>query len=160
MEGTGSIEEHFGGEARQFRVALGELRKIQIKCEAGPATIAGRLARCAQVLRQMPKATALELALTGLGDWRVDDIREPIFHGLMGGGMSPNDAGKLVAEWIDKRGFRGLIENAELALALVIAGVAQPEDDQVGEPAAGTTKAKRTRKTKSPSPTSTAPAQP
>jgi hypothetical protein len=154
MSGDGRIEDDFGGETRQFRVALGELRKIQIKCADGPSTIASRLARCAQVVRAMPGAKVIDLVTTGLGDWRVDDVREPILQGLIGGGLSPNEASRLVTEWIDARGFVGVIENASLALALVIGGVALP----VGETSASPKRPTRARQKNSTSPTSTAPA--
>jgi hypothetical protein len=133
--GTGQITEDFGGEPRPFCVRIGELRKIQDRCGAGPAQIAERLARCVTTYTTNPAATPLQLVTLGLGDWRVDDIREPIFQGLIGGGMNPNVAGKLVREWVDDRGFRGLVENAGLALTLVVAGVEAPAGE--GEPPAG-----------------------
>lgn len=160
MSGDGRIEEDFGGERRSFRVGLGELRRIQEACDAGPPVIAGRLARCVQVLRAMPKATVGDLALAGLGDWNVDDIREPVLQGLLGAGMAPTDAARLVVRWIDQRGFQGLIENAGLALALVIAGVDVPKDDPVSGGQAGAAKATTSRGKRSPSPSSTAPAPP
>lgn len=137
MEGTGWIEEPFGGEDRRFRVAIRELRLIQAKCAAGPPELARRLARGVLQRRATPNATALELSVRGMGEWNVDDVREPILQGLVGGGLSPNDAANLVREFIDDRGFKGLFENVELALTLVIAGVATPEADPLGEPPAG-----------------------
>lgn len=136
----GAIEEDFGGEPRSFLVRIGELRAIQTKCSAGPAVVAQRLARCVAVVEAKPDAQVGELAMLGLGDWNVDDVREPILQGLIGAGMSPNDAGKLVRTWVDERGFRGLVENARLALLVLVAGVATPEDDPVGEPKAGETR--------------------
>jgi len=157
MRGDGRIEADFGGEPRFFRVANGELRKIQEKCDAGPAHIAAAIAPCVQAVRQNPKATILELALAGLGDWMVDYIREPVFQGLLGGGMSPNEAGKLVRTWIDDRGFKGLVENAGLALTLIVAGVDSPEDEEPGEPDAGVMTPTRSREERSTSAGSTEP---
>lgn len=157
MEGTGSIEAQFGGELRLFKVRIGELRAIQAKCDAGPAEIARRLARGAMALRAGPNAAIGELVALGLGEWKVDDVREPVLQGLLGGGLSPNDAANLVRQWIDERGFRGLIENVPLALELVVAGVAQPEDERVGEPRPQGRKAPTSRAARSPSAKSTGP---
>jgi hypothetical protein len=159
MDGTGAIEEQFGGELRFFKVGIGELRAIQAKCDAGPAEIARRLARGVMALRAGSNAAIGELAALGLGEWRVDDVREPILQGLIGGGLSPNDAANLVRRWIDERGFRGLVENLTLALELVVAGVAQPEDERLGEREAGAQKATTSRAARSPSAKSTGPAR-
>lgn len=145
-DGTGVLEAEFGGETRRFRVALGELRRIQTACDAGPAEIARRLARCVQVQQAKPKASILEQAALGLGDWRIEDVRAPIVEGLVGGGLSPNEAGALVRRFVDERGFRGLTENAALALSLVVVGQDFPEDDLPGKPKAGAAaKPKRSR---------------
>jgi hypothetical protein len=89
------------------------------------------------VLLEFPAASILEQATIGLGDWKVEDVREPIFVGLVAGGLSPNDAGKLCRTWIDERGFKGLVENAELALTIILVGLDIPEDEGLGEPVAG-----------------------
>lgn len=130
--------EMFGGEERAFRVLLGELRAIQQACDCGPAVVGQRLARCAQVKQENPQASVYQLLALGLGEWRVEDVREPILQGLIGGGLSPNDATRLVREHLDGRGFKGLVENVELALLCIAAGLQDDEDDPaVGEPQAG-----------------------
>lgn len=130
--------EMFGGEERSFRVALAELRAIQSACDAGPAVVAERLARCVQVKRAHPRASVFELLALGLGDWRIEDVREPVLQALIGGGLSPNAAAALVRRHIDDRGLKGLVENVELALICIAAGVADDEDDPaMGEPPAG-----------------------
>ena len=135
-----AVREDFGGEERTFLVRIGELRKIQTACNAGPGEIAQRLARCVQTVREFPQATIYDQVLIGMGSLYVDDVREPILQGLIAGGMTSADATKLVRQEIDERGFRGLMENAALALALVIAGVSMPaeEADAPGEFQAGT----------------------
>lgn len=137
MSGVGPIEDEFGGEVRTFRVLVAELRQIQTVCGAGPGEVAHRLAQSVQALHTMPKATVLQLAAAGVGSLNVDDVREPILQGLIGGGMTPNEAGRLVRRWIDGRGFDGLLENASLALKLIVAGYSQPEETAPGEPEAG-----------------------
>lgn len=137
MARPGRITASFGADERTFFCGIGELRAIQETCGVGPAVLAERLARCVQVLADHPKATLLELAGLGLGGWRIDDVREPILSGLIGGGMGPGEAHRLVKTWIDDRGFKGLMENAATALTVLIAGVAEPEGDEAGEPQAG-----------------------
>lgn len=124
----------FGSAKEAFLVRLDELREIQKACDAGPFDIAHRLATAVNVLRLNREATKLELAVLGLGSCRVDDVREPIFQGLVAAGMPPIMAGKLVKRWIDDRGFSGLIENVELALSLVVAGI--EEEEPLGESSA------------------------
>lgn len=142
----GRVTRMFAGEERQFLVQIGQLREIQKVCAAGPATVANRLGRLVAVRKAKPDASMIDLILTGLGDWRVDDVRVPILEGLVAGGMSTNDAAGLVRKEIDDRGFRGLFENADLALELIVAGV---EAEPVGEPkAAATTKTRPPRKAK------------
>ena len=138
MPGSGFVEQDFGGEPRRFLVRIGQLRKIEGACGTGCGEVARRLSRCVSLMAAAPeKATILDMVGLGLGDWRVDDVREPIFQGLIGGGMNPNEAGALVREWIDDRGFKGLVENTGLALVLIATGVSEPEDDKLGEPLPG-----------------------
>lgn len=132
---TRPISEEFGGEPRAFKCALGELKLIQAKC-GSPSMLAFRLARGVAVRREFAESSVLDQAAIGLGDWLIDDVREPIFQGLIGGGMAPNDAGKLCRTWIDDRGFKGLVENLELALAIVLVGLEDPEPEPAGEPGA------------------------
>ena len=128
------ILEDFAGEERPFLIRIGELRRIQTACGAGPGEVANRLARCVKTLREFPKLTVFEQALIGMGHLYVDDVRAPIYEGLVAGGMTAPEASKLVRAEIDDRGFRGLVENAGLALGVLISGVSMPaEDDDAGE---------------------------
>lgn len=122
------IREDFAGDERLFLIRIGELRRIQIACGAGVGEIVRRLAQCVNTLRSYPEATLWEQAAIGFGTLHVDDVREPIYEGLVAGGMKAPDASKLVRREIDERGFRGLIENAPLALGIMLAGTAVPED--------------------------------
>ncbi len=56
---------------RRSGLGLGELLELQEKCDAGPAQIVARLEG---------------------GTWRVQDLRETLRLGLIGGGMTPTDA--------------------------------------------------------------------
>lgn len=137
MAKAGAITAEFGAAERAFFCGMAELRAIQEACGVGPPVIAERLARCVQVQRAQPEATVLDQVALGVGDWKVDDIREPILVGLIAAGMPPGEAGRLVRRWIDDRGFKGLMENAGTALTILVAGVAEPEGDPAGELPAG-----------------------
>lgn len=89
---------------REFRLAIGLLRELQDKCNAGPAEILARLSN---------------------GTWRVDDIRETLRLGLIGGGASPTDALVLVARYVD---VRPLMENVMPAQAVLLAAVVGEEE--------------------------------
>ncbi len=92
--------------SHSFRLAIGHLRELQDKCNAGPAEVLARLTS---------------------GSWRVDDIRETLRLGLIGGGATPMDALVLVARYVDDR---PLMENVFPAQAVLLAAV-------VGEEAPG-----------------------
>lgn len=103
---------------REFRLAIGQLRELQDKCNAGPAEILARLSN---------------------GTWRVDDIRETLRLGLIGGGASPTDALVLVARYVD---IRPLMENVMPAQAVLLAAVVGEEEP--GKPEAEKTTSEAT----------------
>lgn len=65
-----------------FRLAWGELIKLQESRDAGPFVLHQRLAD---------------------GSWRVEDIAEVIRWGLIGGGMTPADAVKKIRLFVEGR---------------------------------------------------------
>jgi len=128
----GSITRLWGDAERTFRLGIGEWRKVQETCDAGPGEIAARLSTWAAVRGQHPNSSFLDLlSVGGLGRWRVDDVREPIYRALIGGGMDPTSAGRLLRELHDER---PLMENIDLALAIVLASLVGPAEEPVGEP--------------------------
>ncbi len=133
MSADGSVTLDWKDGEDRFRLRLGEIRILQEKCAAGPLTIHRRL-------------------LTG--DWYVDDVRETIRLGLIGGGLSSDDAMKKVRRSVDER---PLAESVSLAAAVVLAAVVGVPDDAVGKGAAEEAATEAT--TASSSPPSTAPAQ-
>jgi hypothetical protein len=158
MSRGGEVTRLWGDTERTFRLGIGEWRKVQETCDAGPAEIAARLAAWASARRRLPNANFLDLlASGGLGGWRVDDIREPLFRGLIGGGMDPTSAGRLLRDLHDER---PLMENVDLALEVVLASLIGPTDEPVGEPAGEppttTTVAATSPEASSGSPTTTA----
>ncbi|KPF47066.1 gene transfer agent family protein [Rhizobium sp. AAP43] len=109
-----AIEKTWPGGEDRFRLGIGHLRAIEDRCDAG----------CAVVLLRLLKQ-----------QWKVDDVLAPIRQGLIGAGMSDDDARKK----IDKA-----TEAASLyALALVAADILRnfimwEGGDQPGEGEAGT----------------------
>lgn len=100
----------FGGEDRRFGLPLGQIRAVQTKCDAGPS----------ELLRRYWNQT-----------YRVDDVREVIFQGLVGGGMDQAAATRLVIDTFDGQPLGGFVLIAEAIMSACIAGV---KDDDLGEP--------------------------
>jgi hypothetical protein len=155
----GFLEEHFGGELQRFILPIGQLRELQAKCDAGPATILTRLLAKQAALAAMPEpktpkdAGILQmLSLLG-GDWRVDDIRETVRLGLIGGGKTPSEAFILVSRYVDAR---PPMENLSLAAEILMVSLLGPEDDQVGKRVAEKDQTEATGGDASPSPDTTA----
>lgn len=114
------VELPLGGAKRTFRLAIGELRELQDVCKAGPATILARLLTYqpqAEFLKR-PRPQDYELGeadpdyiaahnLFSLvrqmgGDWRIDDVRETIRLGLIGGGMPQSEAYFYITKYVDE----------------------------------------------------------
>lgn len=92
-----------------FRLGWGELELLQEACDAGPYVVLSRL-HC--------------------DNWRVGDISNTIRLGLIGGGMAPTDALKLVRRWVEKR---PPLENILFAQTILSAGIIGAEDEVPGE---------------------------
>jgi Phage tail tube protein, GTA-gp10 len=134
MSADGSVTLAWGdSEERKFRLSIAALIELQEKCKAGPPEILDRLLS---------------------GRWKVEDIRETLRLGLVGGGAKPEEALALRARYVDTR----LQESALVAQAVLMAALVGVKDDPVGKreavpDATGATVA-------SPPPLSTEPAQP
>lgn len=129
MSRAGEITLPWGDEDRTFRLAIGDWRKVQEKCDAGPAEILARLAPVFTATQQGLRFEQI-VAAGFLGRWRVDDVREPLYRGLIGGGMEPTAAGKLIKELVDDR---PLLEPLGMAYQVVLASVVGAEDEPLGE---------------------------
>lgn len=115
-----------------FKLALGQLRELQEKTNAGPLELLKRLHN---------------------GTWRIDDPREVVRLGLIGGGAKPVEALKLVTRYVDER---PATEGVMVAQAiLMVALYPEEEPDKSGERAVEKSKSP----TGSPSPSSTASVQ-
>lgn len=98
-----------GGE-HPFWLRIGELRALQQHCDAGPFWVYGRLIS---------------------GQWRVEDVRETLRLGLIGGGMSEKDAGKLVDQSLEDHALYAHVLPAVEIIKAAIFG--DDPDDDVGE---------------------------
>lgn len=115
-----------------FRLGIKQLLQLQEKCDAGPQYIVSRLAN---------------------GSWFVNDIRETIRQGLLGGDekRTTDEVRNLITQHVDER---PLLESLPIARTILLATLLPIEDDPIpkaaaaegsGQPSAG----------KSPSPPST-----
>lgn len=112
MSADGSITLAWGDGEHRFRTGLKEWREIQDKCGAGLVEIMDRLAH---------------------RRWKVDDVREPIRIGLIGGGMTPTQAFGVTKIYVDER---PLAESVNVAFAILAAAVVGVPDDTLGKPEA------------------------
>ncbi len=138
MSRDASITLDFADGTYKFRLAWGQLAELQENCDAGPYVILERLQN---------------------RSWRLNDIRENIRLGLIGGGMDPVSALKLVKRYVEDR---PLLENVKLAQAVLTVALIGAPEEEVGEPkAAGRKKKSMNSQTgKSDLPPSTVTAQP
>ena len=149
MSRNGEITLAWGDEDRTFRLGIGEWEKVQEKCDAGPAEI---LARLAPIFSATEAGLSLKQIISAgyLGTWRVQDIREPLYRGLLGGGLDPTKAGRVIRDLVDERPF---IESVPIAYQVVLASILGAEDEPVGERTGE--EAVTSPEESSPSPTST-----
>ena len=109
---TGRAELSFiwgDGEEYKFRLALRQLKELQEKTGVGPEALFRRVRS---------------------GDWFVDDLRQTIRLGLIGGGLAPDRAAKLIADYVDAR---PLFESKMPAMAILGAALAQDEGESPGK---------------------------
>ena len=131
MSRSGEITLAFGDGEYAFRLAIGQWRKVQEACDAGPAEL---LARLAPPFNAMAAGVAPKDVIASglLGRWRIDDVRAPIFQGLLGGGTEPVQATRLLVAYVDER---PLLEAVPVAYKVVLASLVGAEDEAPsGEP--------------------------
>jgi hypothetical protein len=153
MTGTGTISLLWGDEERTFRLGIGEWRKVQEKCDAGPAEI---MARLGPVFAATRRGYSFEQIIDAgfVGTWRIDDVREPLYRGLIGGGMEPTAAGKIIRDLVDER---PLLEAVAIAYQVVLASLVGVEEEPMGEQKGGAKKAPPGGKSRSAPSTASAP---
>lgn len=98
-----------GGE-HDFALNIGQLRALQDSCNAGPEEVFNRLR---------------------LGNWRVNDLIEPIRLGLIGSGaMTTQEAGPAVLALMNQH---AIIEFKLTAISILAAALLGVSGDPVGE---------------------------
>ncbi len=93
------VVEFFGDGERRLALPLPIMRELEAKLGSGPMEIFNRIRG---------------------GTFRADDIRETIRLGLVGGGATPSDAGRLVGTYFDKA---PIADYAPLALDVLLAAL-------------------------------------
>lgn len=143
MSADGSITLPFADGDYRFRLAIGQLRELQeaVNLPRAKAEVA-------------PVGPAQILAGLGSGEWWIDDFRETIRLGLIGGGAAPARALLLTTRYVDARPPRESIPLARGILLAALIGV--PEDPAGGKMVAGETVTEGMAASSSPASTATA----
>lgn len=107
----GLITKDFADGAYSFRLAYGQWLELQEAVNCGPLELYVRLLQ---------------------RGWRIQNIREIVRIGLIGGGQTPADALRLVKRYVEDR---PLMENVQLAIEIVAASLELPKgvDAPAGE---------------------------
>lgn len=109
MSRDGSVTLPFADGPKHFRLAWGELTKLQEECKAGPFEIYNRL-------------------LTGR--WMMGEISNTIRWGLIGGGMVPADALTFITNYVESR---PPLESLALAQGVLGTGLGIGVEEAPGE---------------------------
>lgn len=109
MSRDASITLPFAGDETLFVMSWGEIIRLQEVRNCGPYVVLDRLVS---------------------GNWLVEDIREVIRIGLIGGGMDVAKAIKLVREHVEKR---PPLESLVIAQRILGAGLVGAPDEPPGE---------------------------
>ncbi|MFG1465263.1 gene transfer agent family protein [Xanthobacter sp. DSM 24535] len=110
-----ALTRDWGDGTHTFRLPIDQLLELQHLCDAGPAEIYERLLH---------------------RKWRVQDLREIVRLGLIGGGMDPLEALARIKRYVESR---PLMESVPLALEILGMALIGPEEKAKtpGKPAAG-----------------------
>lgn len=112
MSANGTVSIIWAGGEHDFCLAkVGLILDLESKCEAGIAVVFTRL---------------------GSGTWKLNDVREPIRLGLIGGGMEPKAAMELVRNHVDLN-ENGLAPSVLIAYSVIEAVMVGVRDDPVGK---------------------------
>lgn len=116
---------------RKFRLGIGEIRELQEKCDAGPLYILSRITS---------------------STWLLDDLRETLRLGLIGGGAKATEALLLIERYFDPHPKADFAPYAQAVLVGAMYGV---KDEKLGESGAARGGRTKTREAASGSPEST-----
>lgn len=113
MSRDASITFEWGDGETTFRLDIKHLEKLQEARDCGPMVLLERLSS---------------------GRWMVQDIREVLRWGLIGGGKTPAEASKLLRLYFEET-FPG-VDNLLAAIRILGHAVVGPPDEPLGEPEA------------------------
>ena len=113
MSANGTVLIAWAGGEHQFCLAkVGLIFDLEAKCDAGIAVVFTRLQS---------------------GTWKLNDVRETVRLGLVGGGMAPDKALELVRAHVDENP-NGLAPTVLLAYAIIETVLVGVKNDPVGKP--------------------------
>jgi hypothetical protein len=135
MSRTARVTAEFGGELHEFCLRWGELMELQEKCDAGPGIVLMRLIA---------------------NQWRMEDVPAVIRLGLVGGGMTPTAAARLVRTQVEEQphnigGPDGLGILAVRVLSAALHGAPDEPVGKAGETRNGSTISQTARSDSEPS---------
>jgi hypothetical protein len=110
MSRTAQINLPWADGDYAFRLGIGELEELDDKLKIGPLPLYKKLVD---------------------GTWRAPEVRETLRVGLIGAGMKPVEAGRLVKRYVDD--VPDWFENARVASAIVGAIFSGWEDEPLGK---------------------------
>lgn len=153
------IMRSFGVQKRAFCLKVAQWRDLEKARDCGLGMIAARLAPLVALKSGAARGVNIMNAISAghLGEARLDDVREPILRGLIGGGLSSTEAGDLVSNVFDEgvdAGRGPLFEWAPLAFEIVTNAIIGLEDERPGEIKAAAQKKPRVRRSKTGKPAS------
>lgn len=111
MARDGSITLGWADGEYRFRLAWAQLRALQEACDAGPGHVLERL----QTNR-----------------WRIEDIEQVLFQGLLGGGMEAAQVRRLIRAYVQEQPLGENVMIAQAVLAAAVVGA--PDDDEAQMP--------------------------
>ncbi|MBP0439584.1 gene transfer agent family protein [Tianweitania sediminis] len=109
MARLAELVQDFADGAYTFRLRWAEIIKLQEATDTGPYVLLQRLYQ---------------------GEWRVQDISAVIRLGLIGGGMEPTAALRLVRSYVEER---PPLESLPLAQAVLAAGLVGAPEEALGK---------------------------
>ena len=116
MSRLGLITINWADGEYSFALKIKQLIELQEACDAGPPHILARLEGRA---------------------WKVNDVRETVRLGLIGGGATPTDALKMTMRYVDDRPLGENVLIAQIILSAAIVGAPEGvEDAPPGKPEA------------------------
>lgn len=130
------LTQPFGEEERSFLLTIKTWRAVEQNTGLALQTIAQQLGPMIELLRadlsKTPGGLAGAIIAGRLGSATLDHVREPILQGLIGGGMTPTEAGVLVRKVFDEQipvGGRPFLEFAPLAFEILMQALFGWADD-------------------------------